>query len=88
MNAQYTPSPKQTNAALTAHTESSDSSWFLDSGASTHLTNSLDNLSISTPYHGSDGVTIGDDSSINIANTGAGILPTPSHSQNPLPRTM
>ncbi|KAL0905922.1 hypothetical protein M5K25_024373 [Dendrobium thyrsiflorum] len=42
------------------------------------MTNSLDNLSISSPYRGLDNITIGDGSSVSIANTGAGILPTPT----------
>ncbi|PKU68147.1 Retrovirus-related Pol polyprotein from transposon TNT 1-94 [Dendrobium catenatum] len=78
LNVQYVPSSRTANRALVAHSDNNESNWFLDSGASTHLTNSLDNLSISTPYQGTDNITIGDGSSVNISHTGAGILPTPS----------
>ncbi|KAI0498968.1 hypothetical protein KFK09_019867 [Dendrobium nobile] len=78
MNAQYVPQPRQQSRALMADSSGISNDWYLDSGASSHLTHALDNLSISTPYHGSDGVTIGDESSVSIANSGKGLLPTPS----------
>ncbi|KAI0522751.1 hypothetical protein KFK09_005136 [Dendrobium nobile] len=75
LNSNYTP--KNSNKALAAGTTSSSTEWFLDSGASSHLTNALENLTVSSPYFGSEGVTIGDGSSLNIASSGAGLLPTP-----------
>ncbi|PKU65197.1 Retrovirus-related Pol polyprotein from transposon TNT 1-94 [Dendrobium catenatum] len=80
MNAQYVPSSKNTNAAFLASSDSPDTTWFLDSGASSHLTNSLENMSIAQSYHGADNVTVGDGNSVPIAHTGSGILPTPSRS--------
>ncbi|PKU86164.1 hypothetical protein MA16_Dca001995 [Dendrobium catenatum] len=67
---------------MIAGSDNNDDNWFLDSGASTHLTNSLDNMSISSPYQGSESVTIGDGSSLKISHTGAGILPTPSRHED------
>ncbi|KAI0522729.1 hypothetical protein KFK09_005114 [Dendrobium nobile] len=78
LDLQYKPTIKNTNTALLASSDTTEANWFLDSGASSHLTNSLDNLSMSKPYLGSDNVTIGDGNSISIAHAGAGILPTPS----------
>ncbi|PKU67943.1 Retrovirus-related Pol polyprotein from transposon TNT 1-94 [Dendrobium catenatum] len=75
LNSNYTP--KNSNKALAAGTTSSSTEWFLDSGESSHLTNALENLTVSSPYSGSEGVTIGDGSSVNIASSGAGFLPTP-----------
>ncbi|PKU82148.1 hypothetical protein MA16_Dca004166 [Dendrobium catenatum] len=78
-NLQYVPrSTKQPAKALLADSNQSHTDWYLDSGASAHMTRSLDNLSISAPYQGSDGIVIGDGSSVNIANSGRGLLPTPS----------
>ncbi|KAI0495692.1 hypothetical protein KFK09_021995 [Dendrobium nobile] len=80
MNANYTPSttgPKQ-NTALMANPEVSSGDWFLDSGASSHMTNAVDNLSQPTSFNGSDGIFIGDGRNIPIAHSGTGILPTPN----------
>ncbi|PKU75320.1 hypothetical protein MA16_Dca026861 [Dendrobium catenatum] len=82
---------RTTHPALLAGSENNDENWFLDSGASTHLTNSQDNMSISSSYQGSDTVTISDGSSFKISHTGAVILPTPSRhedGQGHLPRTL
>ncbi|PKU64810.1 Retrovirus-related Pol polyprotein from transposon TNT 1-94 [Dendrobium catenatum] len=83
LNTQYQPrTTKQSNTALLANSHSAHNEWFLDSGASSHMTKSLDNLSIATPYNGSDSITIGDGSSVSIANQGNGLLPTPSRKIN------
>ncbi|PKU60409.1 Retrovirus-related Pol polyprotein from transposon TNT 1-94 [Dendrobium catenatum] len=78
LNTNYVPTaPSTTNRALVAATENSPNTWFLDSGATSHLTHSMDNLSVSTPYQGSDGIMVGDGRSVSIANSGVGLLPTP-----------
>ncbi|PKU80145.1 Retrovirus-related Pol polyprotein from transposon TNT 1-94 [Dendrobium catenatum] len=64
--------------ALAAQTENNSTNWFLDSGSTSHLTSSLDNMSNITPYQGSDTIMVGDGRSVNIANSGNGLLPTPS----------
>ncbi|KAI0510566.1 hypothetical protein KFK09_011171 [Dendrobium nobile] len=71
--------------ALAAQIESNPSNWYLDSGSTSHLTSSLDNMSNITPYQGSDMITVGDGRSVNIANTGNGLLPTPSNVWGPAP---
>ncbi|PKU81159.1 Retrovirus-related Pol polyprotein from transposon TNT 1-94 [Dendrobium catenatum] len=78
LDMQYIPPNKNANTALMASSDNPEATWFLDSGASSHFTNSLENLSLSKPYLGSDNVTIGDGNSVSIAHAGAGILPTPS----------
>ncbi|PKU85167.1 Retrovirus-related Pol polyprotein from transposon TNT 1-94 [Dendrobium catenatum] len=78
LNSNYVPpASTQQNRALAAASETSNNCWYLDSGATSHLTNSLDNMTISSPYQGSDRVIIGDGRPVNIANSGAGLLPTP-----------
>lgn len=53
--------------------------WLLDSGASHHVTNDLNNLSLHAPYDGTEELIIGDGSSLPISNTGSFSLSTPSH---------
>ncbi|PKU87215.1 Retrovirus-related Pol polyprotein from transposon TNT 1-94 [Dendrobium catenatum] len=78
MNAQYVPQVQSKPKALVATSEQSQSNWFLDSGATAHLTNSLDNLHLSSAYTGPETITVGDGRSVNIANSGVGLLPTPT----------
>ncbi|PKU64269.1 Retrovirus-related Pol polyprotein from transposon TNT 1-94 [Dendrobium catenatum] len=51
LNVQYVPPSKNTNSALIASSETPDTTWFLDSRASSHLTNSMDNMSMAHSYH-------------------------------------
>ncbi|PKU67006.1 Retrovirus-related Pol polyprotein from transposon TNT 1-94 [Dendrobium catenatum] len=76
MNAQYVPQVQSQPRALAAASDTSQNNWFLDSGATSHLTNSLDNLHLSSPYNGSENITVGDGRSVNITNSGVGLLPT------------
>ncbi|KAI0507673.1 hypothetical protein KFK09_013800 [Dendrobium nobile] len=81
LNPNYIPSqPSNKNSqALLANTDTNNSTdWYLDSGASTHMTNSTDNLATSNVYTGTDKVTLGDGRSVPIAHSGTGLLPTPS----------
>lgn len=57
----------------------SNPSWFLDSGASHHVTDDLQNLSLHSPYDGPDDIIIGDGTVLPITHTGSTLLHTPSH---------
>ncbi|KAI0498995.1 hypothetical protein KFK09_019895 [Dendrobium nobile] len=78
-----TVSPPETTAsnnsarAMVAANDTENPDWYLDSGASTHLTNSVDNLSQAQSYTGTDAITIGDGRSLPVAHSGNGILSTP-----------
>lgn len=81
--------PNSSNTSTTSHTkafvastpeQSNSSNWYVDSAASTHMTNNLSNLSIYEPYQRGEQVTVGNGTTLPIHNTGNGILPTPSHS--------
>ena len=54
--------------------------WLLDSGASHHVTSDLNNLSLHSPYSGSDDIMIGDGSGLPITHSGSLHLPTKSSS--------
>ena len=47
-----------------------ESLWYIDTGASHHITSELGNLQISSPYHGSDSVQLGNGDSLLISNIG------------------
>jgi GAG-pre-integrase domain len=51
------------------------STWFLDSGASTHVTPDINNLSSSQPYLGVDKVHMGNGSGLSISHTGTTSIP-------------
>lgn len=76
----FTPSQDLTqNSAAAAFLASSlmpkpsvvtDSSWYMDSGASHHPTSDASNLSPVAPFHGTEQVMVGDGKTICIANIG------------------
>ncbi|RVW89328.1 Retrovirus-related Pol polyprotein from transposon RE1 [Vitis vinifera] len=55
----------------------SNTSWLLDNGASHHVTADLHNLSMHTPYNGSDDIMIGDGSGLSITHIYSSFLHTP-----------
>jgi histone deacetylase 1/2 len=57
-----------------------DDTWYLDSGASHHLTQNVENLTSSTPYTGTCKVIIGNGKHLSISNTGSQCLVSNSHS--------
>ncbi|PKU60707.1 Retrovirus-related Pol polyprotein from transposon TNT 1-94 [Dendrobium catenatum] len=73
----YTES-SQTPALFSPSKNPRQNDWFLDSGASVHLTADATTLNNSEPYTGSSQVTLGNGRQLPIQNTGNGILPTPS----------
>jgi hypothetical protein len=58
----------QPQAHFASNTTSTTPQWLLDSGASHHVTADLSNLSLHTPYNGSDDIMIGDGSSLPITH--------------------
>lgn len=59
-------------------TEQSGAEWFLDSGASSHVTNSMQHLNHNHPYRGNDAVLIGDGSFLPITHVGSADLASTS----------
>jgi hypothetical protein len=61
--------------AAQTNTELDDLQWFADSGANSHITNELENLSLQQqPFKGSEAVAVGDGGGLEIENTGSAIL--------------
>lgn len=48
-----------------------DQTWYMDSGATNHITNELANLSINSDYHGSEGVMVGNGNRLPILSIGS-----------------
>ena len=65
-------------ANYTASAPTQPKNWLVDSAASHHVTDELRNLSLTSPYEGSDAIVIGDGTGLNITHTGNTTLTTPS----------
>jgi Reverse transcriptase (RNA-dependent DNA polymerase)/gag-polypeptide of LTR copia-type/GAG-pre-integrase domain len=76
-----TQSAQPHQALIAEPTPTSDKgTWYLDSGASTHVTFDLNSLSNSYPYSGLEAVHIGNGKALAIANKGSATLVTDSKS--------
>ena len=51
-----------------------DSSWYMDSGATSHVTLELDNLSLSSDYKGKAKLCVGDGNALTISHIGSFLL--------------
>ena len=51
-----------------------DSSWYMDSGATSHLTSELDNLSLNSYYKGKAKLCVGDGNALTISHIGSSLL--------------
>ena len=60
-----------------AYNATTSPTWLLDSGASSHMTNSYTNLQNPKPYNGPEQVYVGDGKSLPILNSGSLILTLP-----------
>lgn len=74
----YNSTPKQ--FAAQQQPSFSNPAWFVNSGATNHITSNLNNLSLHSPYHGGDKVTIGNGKQLLITHVGTGMLNTNSNS--------
>ena len=63
--------PPRVNTATHYHTSGPSFDWVVDSGASHHVTNDLNNLSLHQPYTESDTVVIGNGTCLPICNNGS-----------------
>ena len=62
----YEESRNSDNRANYAPQADPSSEWLLDTGANMHVTSDLSKLNAPNPYHGSNGITVGNDESLNI----------------------
>ncbi|KAL0914984.1 hypothetical protein M5K25_015379 [Dendrobium thyrsiflorum] len=76
---QYTTDPPA-SALFTPTNSTTTSNWYLDSGASSHLTTDSTFLQSPKSYTGSNQVVLGNGQHLPMQHTGNGLLPTPSGS--------
>jgi Reverse transcriptase (RNA-dependent DNA polymerase)/gag-polypeptide of LTR copia-type/GAG-pre-integrase domain len=69
-------SPHQALVAEPNSSQQNKQDYYIDSGASTHVTSDFNALSNPQPYHGPDAVHIGNGAGLNIAHKGSSILYT------------
>lgn len=72
----YRPPPNRNpKSAYLANMEgSSDTNWYLDSGATHHLTNDMNNMQISESFTGTSKLIIGNGTGLNITHIGKAVL--------------
>ncbi|CAL2259385.1 unnamed protein product [Prunus armeniaca] len=66
--------PVAPQAMFASHTPTPSSTWFIDSGASAHITNDLAHLQLSQTYGGSDQVSVVNGQGLHISNIGSGSI--------------
>lgn len=72
----------------TRHTPSfNPSDWIVDSRATHHITNDIDNLHLTQSYHGSDHLLVGNGSTLPITHTSKTALKTHTHNLS-LPKVL
>ena len=79
-NSTNRPSTSKPQANVANLPSTSSSQWLLDSGASHHITNDLNNLSLHTPYDGTEELIIGDGTGLHISHIGSLTISYVSHS--------
>jgi hypothetical protein len=65
-----------TSSAATA-SYGSDNNWYIDSGATDHITGELDKLTMHNAYNGTDQIHAANGTGMEISHIGTSIIPTP-----------
>ncbi|KAH9693065.1 retrovirus-related pol polyprotein from transposon RE1 [Citrus sinensis] len=73
----YVPQPNRRRGAYMASAEGqSSNAWYLDSGATNHVTNAIGNMNLNSEYQGNDKLTVGNGNKLHISHIGYSMLPT------------
>ena len=67
------------NAYIATSDTIHDSAWYMDSGATIHVTSELDNLSISSDYKGKAKLCVGDGNAFPISHVGSSLIASKPH---------
>jgi histone deacetylase 1/2 len=74
----YIGYPQKSASAATTSSYGADTNWYVDSGATDHITSELEKLTVWDMYHGGDQVHTASGSGMNINHVGHSILHTPT----------
>ncbi|KAH9666887.1 ABC transporter G family member 40 [Citrus sinensis] len=74
----YVPNqmPNRRSAYVAENGGNRDGAWYLDSGATNHISNDFNNLNISSEYKGSDQLAVGNGAKLKIVSIGHSLLST------------
>lgn len=61
--------------SVTTGSYNADTNWYIDTGATDHLTSDLDRLSMQERYHGKDQVQVANGAGLHISHIGQSIIP-------------
>jgi len=75
-DASYTPPQKSASSATASY--GVDTNWYMDTGATDHITSELDKLTMRDKYHGGEQVHTASGSGMEISHIGHGILRSPN----------
>jgi histone deacetylase 1/2 len=75
-DASYTPPQKSASSATASY--GVDTNWYMDTGATDHITSELDKLSVCDKYHGGEQVHTASGSGMEISHIGHDILRSPN----------
>jgi hypothetical protein len=70
------PRPAANVAAYQSQTQAQNNNWIMDTGASHHITQDLQQLTLAQPYPGTDQVLVGDGTGLQISHIGQISIPT------------
>jgi hypothetical protein len=66
-------------ATATTHAYGVGTNWYIDTGATDHITGELEKLDVRNKYNGTYQVHMAGGTCMNISNIGHSIIPTPNH---------
>lgn len=82
-NAADSGNPQALVADTTQEEGSDEQTWYMDSGATNHITNAFGNLSMSADYQGSESVMVGNGNHLSISSVGSSSITLSSSAPQP-----
>jgi histone deacetylase 1/2 len=77
-DATFTGPPQKSASTATSSSYGVDTNWYMDSGATDHITNELEKLSFRDKYHDNDQIHAANGQGMEISHVGHSTLQSPS----------